>query len=153
MSSIAEIQRRRKRNRLFIIGGIGLVFAAAAALVLFALEEQIVFFRTPTEIASGSVQAGVMIRIGGLVEEGSVEKENQNVRFNVSDGVNRVPVTYVGLLPDLFREGQGVVADGKLSPQGVFEAATILAKHDENYMPPEVAEALKESGVWKGEGE
>lgn len=153
MSSIAEIQRRRKRNRLFIIGGIGLVLAAAAALVLFALEDQIVFFRTPTEIATGTVKAGVTIRIGGLVEDGSVEKEDQEVRFNVTDGVNNVPVTYVGLLPDLFREGQGVVADGQLSAEGTFEAATILAKHDENYMPPEVAEALKESGVWKGEGE
>lgn len=153
MSSIAEIQRRRKRNRLFIIGGIGLVLAAAAALVLFALEEQIVFFRTPTEIAEGSVQPNITIRIGGLVAEGSVEKSDQTVRFTVSDGVNDVPVTYVGLLPDLFREGQGVVADGKLTPDGRFEAATILAKHDENYMPPEVAAALKESGVWQGEDE
>lgn len=151
MSMIAEIQRRRKRNRLMIIGGIGLVLAAAAALVLFALEEEIVFFRTPTDIAKGEVLAGTTIRIGGLVADGSVEKEDQNVRFTVTDGSNSVAVTYVGLLPDLFREGQGVVADGQLNAGGTFEAATILAKHDENYMPSEVAEALKEGGVWKGE--
>lgn len=153
MSMIAEIQRRRKRNRLMIIGGIGLVLAAAAALVLFALEEQIVFFRTPTDIAKGEVLSGTTIRIGGLVEDGSVEKEAQNVRFMVTDGANSVAVTYVGILPDLFREGQGVVADGQLNAGGTFEAATILAKHDENYMPPEVAAALKEGGVWKGEAE
>ena len=122
----------------------------SAAIVLTALEDTIVFFRTPTELATGEVAEGIRVRIGGLVEQGSIDKsEGKTVHFAVTDTANAVPVTYVGILPDLFREGQGVVAEGTLQPSGVFKADTVLARHDENYMPPEVAEALKRQGVWQ----
>jgi cytochrome c-type biogenesis protein CcmE len=144
----------RKQKRFALIGLIGLVIAAAMGLILTALRDQIVFFRSPTEVAAGKVRAGEAFRLGGLVEAGSVFREpNQIVRFTVTDGANVVKVIYQGLLPDLFREGQGVVAEGRLDAGGAFAASTVLARHDENYMPREVADALKEQGVWRhGEG-
>jgi cytochrome c-type biogenesis protein CcmE len=140
---------KRKHKRLtFVVIALGLI-ALAATLVLFAFEESIVFFYSPTELAAKNPPAERRLRIGGLVEEGSVEKSGTVVSFRVTDLDNSLPVTYEGILPDLFREGQGVVAEGRLVG-GVFVAAEVLAKHDENYMPPEVAEALKKSGQWQG---
>ncbi|MEM7567005.1 MAG: cytochrome c maturation protein CcmE [Pseudomonadota bacterium] len=141
----------RKSRRLTIIGCLGLLLAVAVGLVLAALEEGITFFSTPSEIASGEVADGQRLRLGGLVEAGSVERQDDGaVAFKVTDQVQSVPVTYVGLLPDLFREGQGVVAEGRLV-SGVFEADTVLARHDETYVPKEVADALKASGQWRPE--
>ncbi len=144
----------RKQRRLALIGSAGGVLAIAAGLVLYALSDQIVFFRTPTDIAENSVESGVRIRLGGLVADGSVERGTGTlVKFAVTDTEHTVGVVYEGVLPDLFREGQGVVTEGKMLQNGTFEADTVLAKHDENYMPKEVADALKDKGVWKGEGE
>ncbi len=127
-----------------------LLLGVAAALILTAFEENIVFFYSPTDIAEKKVAEGRRIRLGGLVEDGSVKKAGgAQVRFRVTDLKTVIPVVYKGLLPDLFREGQGVVAEGKLEG-GVFRADEVLAKHDETYMPPEVADALKKSGQWKG---
>ncbi len=136
---------------LLALGGLG----GAVALVLMALEENIVFFYSPTELVEKDIDPGRRLRIGGLVEEGSVVRGGADglIAFRVTDLSESVPVRYRGLLPDLFREGQGVVAEGMLGADGTFEASTILAKHDETYMPPEVAEALKKSGQWQGEGE
>lgn len=140
----------RKQKRLAIIAGIGVVLAVALGLILTALRDQIVFFRSPTEVVQGKVRPGDNFRLGGLVEAGSVSREaGQTVRFSVTDGANSVKVTYVGLLPDLFREGQGVVTEGRLDPSGAFSATNVLAKHDENYMPREVADTLKKQGVWR----
>jgi cytochrome c-type biogenesis protein CcmE len=143
----------RKQRRLVLIGTAGGVLAVAVGLTLFALSGQIALFKTPTEIVEKAVEPGQRLRIGGLVREGSVVRgEGATVRFEVTDTVNAVPVTYTGLLPDLFREGQGVVTEGLLAADGTFQADTVLAKHDENYMPKEVVDALKAQGVWK-EGE
>jgi cytochrome c-type biogenesis protein CcmE len=140
----------RKQKRLAIIGGIGLVLFAAIGLILNALRDQIVFFRSPTEVVEGKVQPGTNFRLGGLVETGSLSREEgQRVRFSVSDGAHSVKVSYTGLLPDLFREGQGVVTEGRLDVAGAFTATNVLAKHDENYMPREVADTLKKQGVWR----
>jgi len=140
----------RKQKRLAIIAGIGVVLAAALSLILTALRDQIVFFRSPTEVVQGKVRPGDNFRLGGLVETGSVSRETgQTVRFTVTDGANTVKVTFQGLLPDLFREGQGVVTEGRLDPSGGFAATNVLAKHDENYMPREVADTLKKQGVWR----
>ncbi|PPD16702.1 MAG: cytochrome c maturation protein CcmE [Methylobacterium sp.] len=140
----------RKQKRLMILGGFGLVLVSALALILTGLRDQIVFFRSPTEVLAGKVRTGEAFRLGGLVEQGSVQREpNQMVRFRVTDGPNTVAVTYQGLLPDLFREGQGVVAEGRLDASGAFTASTVLARHDENYMPREVADALKKQGHWQ----
>jgi cytochrome c-type biogenesis protein CcmE len=123
----------------------------ALGLILFALNDQIVFFQSPTDIASKNVPQGQRIRLGGLVEDGSVIKtDNAQVTFRVTDLENTVAVSYKGILPDLFREGQGVVTEGTLQPDGTFVADSVLAKHDENYMPKEVAEALKDQGQWQG---
>jgi len=139
----------RKQRRLSLIGGALAVLAVALALVLFALKDSIVFFNSPTEVVEKQVKPGQRIRIGGLVKEGSVSRGNNlAVRFEVTDGKSSVSVAYRGLLPDLFREGQGVVAEGALDPGGVFEADSVLAKHDEKYMPKEVADALKKQGHW-----
>jgi cytochrome c-type biogenesis protein CcmE len=120
------------------------------ALILFALRDSIVFFNSPTDVAEKHVAPGTRIRLGGLVKTGTlVRGDHMQVRFDVTDGSREVPVTYQGVLPDLFREGQGVVAEGALDGVGVFNADTILAKHDETYMPKEVADALKKSGHWK----
>ncbi|MAF95574.1 MAG: cytochrome c maturation protein CcmE [Rhodospirillaceae bacterium] len=144
---------KRKHKRLtFVVVALGLL-GAAAGLVLSAFEENIVFFYSPTDIAEKNIADGRRIRLGGLVEEGSVKKAGGAVvNFRVTDLTTAIPVTYKGLLPDLFSEGQGVVAEGTLQG-GVFRADEVLAKHDETYMPPEVAEALKKSGQWKGKME
>jgi cytochrome c-type biogenesis protein CcmE len=140
----------RKQKRLAVIGGIGVVLALALGLILTALKDQIVFFRSPTEVVQGKVKPGESFRLGGLVEAGSVSREaGQIVRFVVTDGANAVKVSYQGLLPDLFREGQGVVTEGRLDAAGAFSATNVLAKHDENYMPREVADTLKKQGVWR----
>lgn len=141
---------RKKRRLYFVILGL-LAVGTAAALVLVALRQDIVFFFSPTEIVEAKVPTeGRRIRLGGLVEVGSVSKEGAKVFFTVTDGANALPVVFEGLLPDLFREGQGVVTEGRMGPGGVFLASEVLAKHDENYMPKEVAEALKKSGRWQG---
>lgn len=142
---------RKQRRLYFVILGV-LAVGAAAALVLTALRQDIVFFFSPSEIMEAKVPTeGRRIRLGGLVEQGSVVKEGSTVRFRVTDGANALPVVFSGLLPDLFREGQGVVTEGKMGKDGVFQAAEVLAKHDENYMPKEVAESLKKTGHWQGE--
>jgi cytochrome c-type biogenesis protein CcmE len=140
----------RKQRRLILIGtGLG-VLAVAVALMLNAFRDSIVFFNSPSDVAEKHVEPGTRIRLGGLVKDGSiVQSGDLRVRFEVTDGNNEIPVTYQGVLPDLFREGQGVVAEGALDGAGVFNADTILAKHDETYMPKEVADALKKSGHWK----
>jgi cytochrome c-type biogenesis protein CcmE len=140
----------RKQRRLTLIGSALAVVALAAGLVLFAMRDSIVFFYGPSEIAAKGVQPGTRLRIGGLVKEGSLQRgADQSVRFEVTDTIKAVPVRYRGLLPDLFREGQGVVAEGVLETDGGFRADSVLAKHDENYMPREVADALKKQGVWQ----
>ena len=144
----------RKQQRLtLVLSGLG-ALALAAGLVLFALRDTIVFFYTPSEIAEKHIGSGQRIRLGGLVETGSlVRGEGLTVKFVVTDKIKAMPVVYSGQLPDLFREGQGVVAEGRLDPAGTLVADTVLAKHDERYMPKEVADALKAKGVWKeGEG-
>jgi cytochrome c-type biogenesis protein CcmE len=139
----------RKQRRLAMIGCGLAVLAVAAALVLGALRDSIVFFNSPTDVVEKNVAPGKRIRLGGIVQPGSFSRgENLAVRFEVTDGNRAVPVTYTGLLPDLFREGQGVVTEGALDAGGVFRADTVLAKHDENYMPKEVADALKKQGHW-----
>ena len=140
----------RKQRRLVLIGSGMAVLAVAVALMLNALRDSIVFFNSPSDVVEKHVLAGTRIRLGGLVKNGSVIRGNNlSVRFEVTDGKNGIPVNYQGVLPDLFREGQGVVAEGALDAGGTFKAESILAKHDENYMPKEVADALKRSGHWK----
>jgi cytochrome c-type biogenesis protein CcmE len=143
----------RRQRRLTLIGIALFVLALAAALALSALRDNIVFFHSPSEIAQKKIEPGTRIRIGGLVKEGSVKREGLEARFEVTDGGASLPVTFTGMLPDLFREGQGVVAEGALQTNGSFRADTVLAKHDENYMPREVVDALKQQGVWKNEGQ
>ena len=141
---------RRKQQRVAIIAGGLVLLGLAAGLVLYALDESMVFFRTPSDVAEKGIQTGTRFRLGGLVETGSVTRgEGTGVRFIVTDTEKTLPVTFTGILPDLFREGQGVVAEGMLNGAGVFEADSVLAKHDENYMPKEVADALKARGVWQ----
>ena len=142
---------KRKHQRMTLLGAGGLAVAAAAALVLTAFEDNIVFFHSPTELSERNFAPTQRLRIGGLVEAGSVAKaaDGVSVSFTVTDTAKSVPVTFKGILPDLFREGQGIVAEGHLR-EGVFVATEVLAKHDETYMPPEVAEAIKKSGQWKG---
>ncbi|MFN7168076.1 MAG: cytochrome c maturation protein CcmE [Pannonibacter sp.] len=143
----------RKQRRLTLIGTAAVVLASAAGLILYALNDQIVFFQTPTDVVAKQIPAGQRIRLGGLVEDGSVQRsDDAKVSFKVTDTANSVAVTYVGILPDLFREGQGVVTEGIVGPDGIFRADSVLAKHDENYVPKEVADALKAQGVWKGDG-
>lgn len=140
----------RKKRRLMLLL-VGLLFlGGGAALVLTAFQDNIVFFYSPTDLATKQVRADQRLRIGGLVEEGSVVKEGKTVRFKVTDTAKSTDVVFTGLLPDLFREGQGVVTEGRMG-DGVFLASEVLAKHDENYMPKEVAESLKKSGHWQGE--
>ena len=140
---------RPKRQRLVLVMlGVALIGGAVIAS-LFALQEELNVFRSPTEIVEEGFETGKRFRIGGLVEEETVEKLGLITNFKVTDKANSVAVTYTGILPDLFREGQGVVAQGRLNPEGVFVAEEVLAKHDENYMPPEVVEALKKSGQWQ----
>jgi cytochrome c-type biogenesis protein CcmE len=141
-----------KRKRLWLLTGSLAVLGVAAALVLTALNDNIVFFYSPVQVAEKKPGPERRFRLGGLVEPGSLKKNGQEVRFTVTDLQKTVPVVYRGLLPDLFREGQGVIAEGALGTDGVFRAREVLAKHDENYMPPEVAKALKESGRWNEGG-
>ncbi|TBW40969.1 cytochrome c maturation protein CcmE [Siculibacillus lacustris] len=140
----------RKQKRLTLIGLAGLVLVAAVGLVLMALGDKITFFTSPSDLADGHLRPGTRLRLGGLVEPGSVERDTgTTVRFRVTDGAKSVAVSYTGILPDLFREGQGTVAEGTLAADGSFRADTVLAKHDEKYMPKEVADALKASGHWQ----
>jgi len=140
----------RKQRRLFLIGSGMTVLAIAVALMLNALRDSIVFFNSPSDVVEKHVPPGTRVRLGGLVRNGSVVRGNNlSVRFEVTDGKNGIPVSYQGVLPDLFREDQGVIAEGTLDAGGTFKADTILAKHDETYMPNEVSDALKRSGHWK----
>jgi cytochrome c-type biogenesis protein CcmE len=140
----------RRGRRLSLIAVALAVVGAAAALALSALRDNIVFFLSPTEVVEKAVQPGARLRVGGLVKADSLIKlSRENVTFVVTDGVNEVKVAYQGLLPDLFRQGQGVVAEGVLEAPGKMRAETILAKHDERYMPREVVEALKKQGRWQ----
>ena len=132
-----------RHKRLAAIGAGVVALGAAAALVLSAFEKNLVFFFTPSQVAANEAPQGRTFRIGGMVEAGSVKREGVEVRFLVTDTARAIPVVYSGALPDLFREGKGVVAQGTLGADGVFRAREVLAKHDENYMPPEAAEAVK----------
>lgn len=142
----------RKRRRLVMILSTLAVLALAAGLVLRALDENLVYFMAPSDVQAGEIEPGRQFRLGGLVAENSFTKaaDGLTVEFIVTDLANEVPVRFKGLLPDLFREGQGVIAEGRLDAGGTFVATSVLAKHDENYMPPEVAEALQRAGQWEG---
>ena len=144
---------KRKHRRLVFLASAMLALGVAAGLVLSAFEENLVFFYSPSDLIEKDLPEGRRFRLGGLVEEGSLRRlgDGLTVEFVVTDLTATVPVSYKGPLPDLFREGQGVVTEGKLAAGGVFIADSVLAKHDENYMPPEVAEALKKSGQWQGD--
>ncbi len=145
---------RKHKRMATILGGLA-VLGLAAGIALYALSDAIVFFYTPSEVATKQVQPGQRIRLGGLVEKGSlVRGADANVSFVVTDMTKTLAVTYRGQLPDLFREGQGVVAEGSLDATGIFQADNVLAKHDETYMPKDVADRLKEQGVWReGKGQ
>ena len=135
--------KARHKRFVFVIIGLA-VLGVAAALVLRALDSNLSYFFSPTEVVEDKAPRDHVFRLGGLVEAGSVQRGQElTVRFTVTDQANRVEVAYTGILPDLFKEGQGVIAQGKMGPDGVFLADEVLAKHDENYMPPEVAEALE----------
>lgn len=143
---------RKQRRAALIITGVG-VLGLASLLVLFALRDSIVFFHTPSEVVEKGIGADRRFRLGGLVAKGSVRRgEGAAIEFGVTDTLKTITVTYHGVLPDLFREGQGVVTEGRLDARGKFIADTVLAKHDETYMPPEVAKALKEKGLWQHTG-
>jgi len=146
----------RKQRRLAFAITLLLAGGGAAALAVFALQDNVLFFYSPTDIVDNPdrVPSGRVFRIGGLVQSGSVKRDaGLEIQFVVTDGKNAVPVNFSGVLPDLFREGQGVVALGTRDTTGVFNASEVLAKHDETYMPPEVVDALKRAGRWKeGEG-
>ncbi len=141
--------RAKRKQRLIFVTILFLGFSSAAALGVYALQKNKTYFYTPAEIAAGNVQQNQLIRVGGLVVEGSVNrfKDGVTTEFDLTDTTGTVTLRYKGLLPDLFREGQGIVAQGKLNSDGIIVAQEVLAKHDENYMPPEVANALKESGA------
>ncbi len=143
----------RTRRALWIVAGLA-GLGIAATLVLNAFQSNLVFFFTPTQVATHEAPRDRAFRMGGLVEDGSVtrEKDGLTVHFRITDTAKTIPVVYTGILPDLFREGKGVVAQGKLGADGTFHASEVLAKHDENYMPREVVDALKKSGRWQ-EGE
>ena len=142
----------RKQKRLAVIGGLGVVVVLATTLILFALRDQIVFFYSPTEIQTRAVAAGTPVRLGGLVKAGSWVKAGESNDFVVTDGTTELTAHYNGILPDLFKEGQGVVVEGAMTTAGTFAATNVLAKHDENYMPKEVVEALKANGEWQRDG-
>jgi cytochrome c-type biogenesis protein CcmE len=136
-----------RHKRAALIGAGLVVLAAAVGLVLTAFQQNLVFFFTPSQVAANEVPAGKSFRIGGMVEEGSLKRapDGLTVHFKVTDTAKAIPVTYTGILPDLFKEGKGVVAQGRLGPDGVFTATEVLAKHDENYMPPEAAHAVEQA--------
>ncbi len=139
----------KARRMRFVLIALAALFAASG-LILYALDDNLVYFYSPTDVQEKHIAPDTRIRIGGLVEEGSVVRKGNDVSFRVTDLSNSIPVRFTGALPDLFREGQGVVTEGKLTADGVFIASEVLAKHDEKYMPPEVADALKRSGQWQG---
>ena len=143
---------KRKQRLLLILAMIAAVFVAVA-LAMYSLSQSINQFKTPTQIANGEAEPGQTIRAGGLVVEGSVQRDSVGlgVRFNVTDGQSEVTIFYDGILPDLFREGQGIVALGSVDQSGLFTASQVLAKHDENYMPPEVMQALEEANARQSE--
>ncbi|WP_245676540.1 cytochrome c maturation protein CcmE [Devosia elaeis] len=141
----------RKQKRLTIIAGLAVVLAIATSLVLVALRDQIVFFYSPSDVVAREVAAGQPIRLGGLVKEASWTRQGQQNTFTITDGGMEVVAHYNGILPDLFREGQGVVAEGSMNGDGEFTATNVLAKHDENYIPKEVVDALKAQGEWRPE--
>lgn len=141
----------RKQKRLAIIAGLAVVLAIATTLVLVALRDQIVFFYSPSDIAAREVEPGHPIRLGGLVKEDSWTRDGQLNTFAITDGGEDIVSHYNGILPDLFREGQGVVAEGSMNSDGEFIATNVLAKHDENYIPKEVVDALKAQGEWRPE--
>jgi len=144
---VTPIRRRRLTFVLILVGGVGI----AAALTLYALSQNINLFFSPSQIAAGEAPLARDIRVGGLVVPGSVQREIGSLRvvFALTDNAEQVQVYYEGILPDLFREGQGIIALGKLEPGNVVRAGEVLAKHDENYMPPEVADSLKKTGLWQ----
>lgn len=143
----------KKKRRLAFAIALVVAGAGAAALIVGALKDNVLYFRSPADVAAGVVHPGIAFRLGGLVEQGSIHHgTGAEVSFTVTDGKGKVPVRYNGVLPALFREGQGVVTLGALNETGTFQASEVLAKHDEKYMPPEVVQALKRSGRWK-EGE
>jgi cytochrome c-type biogenesis protein CcmE len=139
----------RKQKRLSVIAGLGVVLALALGLILFALRDQIVFFYSPTEIHEKSVAAGTPVRLGGLVKAGTWKRSGDQNDFVVTDGTTDMTAHYTGILPDLFREGQGVVIEGAVATDGSFAATNVLAKHDEKYMPKEVVDELKAKGEWQ----
>ncbi len=142
----------RKQRRGILIGSGVAILSVAAMLVMFALKDSVVFFHTPSDVTEKKIAPGERFRLGGLVAQGSVKRgEGTAVTFTVTDTLKDIPVSYVGVLPDLFREGQGVVAEGKLEAGGIFTADSVLAKHDENYMPPEIKKSLEARGVKLGE--
>ena len=140
----------RRRRLLFVLLAL-LVAGAATALIAMALQRNVAYLYTPAEVLRGDASERARFRLGGMVEKGSFTRENGSLvsHFRVTDGNNTVAVTYTGILPDLFREGQGTVAEGRIDTAGVFAADSVLAKHDEKYMPKEVADALKKSGHWE----
>lgn len=139
----------RKQRRLLVIAGIGVVLAIALALILTALSSQIVFFYTPSEAVAKHVPAGQAMRLGGLVKIGSWKKNADGNVFVLSDGKGEMTVSFKGIVPDLFREGQGIVAEGSMAADGTFTATNVLAKHDENYIPKEIVDDLKKRGEWR----
>ena len=145
----------RKRRRLYVVIGAMVLLSAATALVIGAFRDNLVFFFSPTELLENSIEVGQRIRIGGLVEDGSFvrDEDGLTVHFSITDLNQNIRVSYRGILPSLFREGQGVIVQGRLENSDHFIADEVMAKHDENYMPPEVADALKKSGKWKGKPE
>ena len=154
MTMPAAIRKKgwsRKQKRLAVIAGLGMVLALATTLVLVALRDQIVFFYSPSDVIAREVAAGTPIRLGGLVKDGTWVRTGQENDFVITDMKSDIAARYTGILPDLFREGQGVVAEGSMGPDGSFTATNVLAKHDENYIPKEVVDALKASGEWRPE--
>jgi cytochrome c-type biogenesis protein CcmE len=144
---MTPVRRRRLTFVLIVVLGMGI----AVSLTLYALQQNINLFYSPSEIVTGAAPHNRSIRVGGLVVQGSVKREpdSLNVEFALTDNAEQIRVRYEGILPDLFREGQGIVARGVLTPDGVVRAEEVLAKHDENYMPPEVADSLKQAGLWQ----
>jgi cytochrome c-type biogenesis protein CcmE len=145
----------KPRHKRFVLVGVGVAgLALSATLVLSAFQKNLVFFYTPTQVAANEAPVGKSFRIGGLVEKGSLKREADgvSVQFIVTDTAKSIPVVYKGILPDLFKEGKGVVTQGKIGPDGTFRAEEVLAKHDENYMPPEAAHALDSAAKSKGAG-
>ncbi len=142
----------KRKQRLILVSLMVAGVALAVTFGLIAFNQNIMLFQSPSDVAAGNMEAGQRFRIGGMVVDGSVQRRDTNldVQFSLTDHASTVPVTYNGILPDLFREGQGIVALGKLDDKGVFVASEVLAKHDENYMPPEVAEALEKAGKMPG---